>query len=122
MTRLCGLALALALLSCGGDSTGPVIDMLDPPSGARGSQVEILGDRFCGDEADAADAEGVCASPPNGLVSFGDDMDPIRATVQAWRHQSITVEVPASAPVGPNLVTVTVNGVESNPVDFEVSN
>lgn len=122
MARLCGIGLALALLSCGADDSGPVIDLLDPASGARGSQVEILGDRFCGDEPDAAEADGLCASPPSGLVSFGDELEPIRATVQAWRHQSITVTVPANAPVGASVVTVTVNDVESNPVSFEVSN
>lgn len=120
-TRLSVIALAVTLLSCGVGGVGPVIDMLDPASGARDSQVEIIGDRFCGEGADAADAEGACASPPNGFVSFGAE-EPIRATVQSWRHQRITVTVPASAPVESTIVTVTVNGNESNPVSFEVTN
>lgn len=114
------IALACGLVACGGGGSGPVIDSLSPTAAARGAQLEILGERFCGDDDDRADAEGACTTPPNGFVNLGMDADVVRATVRAWKDESIIVEVPQAAPVGPTLVIVTVNGVSSNAADFEV--
>lgn len=123
-TRLAGFALAMTVAVCacgGGDETGPYIDALSPASAARDDVVEISGERFCGDGDDAAMTDGTCAMPPAGFVTLGADADVVRATVQSWKHELITVTVPQVAPVGATVIIVTVNGVASNAVEFEVT-
>ena len=114
------MAMAWALAACGGDGSGPVIDSLSPEAAARGAQVEIQGERFCGDDADRANPDGSCVTPPAGFVNLGEDADVVRATVRSWKDTAISIEVPQSAPTGPTLVIVTVNGVSSNAASFEV--
>jgi uncharacterized protein (TIGR03437 family) len=119
--RRAALMLAVVIaVACGSDGSGPVIDMVEPNAAARGAAVELTGDRFCGDEPDAADDQGACTTPPNGFVNFGADADVVRATVRAWSQTAITVEVPQNAEAGSTLIVVTVNGVSSNAVNFEV--
>jgi uncharacterized protein (TIGR03437 family) len=114
-------ASALPVVGCSGeDGVGPEIDRMEPDSASPGTAVEIIGKRFCGDGDDAATDEGTCTTPPAGFVNFGPDADVVRATIVEWKHERITVDVPQSAAVGATLVVVTVNGVSSNAVEFEV--
>ena len=112
-------AAALALACGGGDGVGPVIDAVSPSTGQRGTPVTIAGDRFCGDGEDAAGADGVCATPPAGLVNFvGTGV--ARAQVTSWRDEEIVVTVPATAEDGVVEIVVVLAGVSSNSADFDV--
>ena len=114
-------AFALVVVTgCGDSGTGPVIDSVTPQQAQRGAEVELLGDRFCGDGDDVADSAGVCATPPSGFVNFGIEDPVVRANVVRWLNDRITVTVPNSAPVGATVLVVTVSGVSSNAVDFDV--
>jgi hypothetical protein len=105
----------MSVVACS-DGAGPFVDYTLPAAASAGAEVDIHGKRFCGDDSDAADSEGVCATPPQGVVTVGG----ARATVVLWRHERIAVTVPGAAEVGPGYVVVTVNGVESNAEPFEV--
>ncbi len=102
------------------DGVGPFVDRALPDAAAPGATVEIVGERFCGDESSAATDEGTCVVPPAGFVSFGRDANVVRATIVEWKEERITLTVPTSANAGATLVVVTVDGVSSNAVDFEV--
>jgi len=115
-----GIAVSLSAGCDGEDGIGPYIDRVEPEEGASGGAVEIIGKRFCGDGSDVAADDGTCNSPPAGFVSFGLDADVVRATVVEWKQKRITVDVPQSAAAGATLIVVTVDGVASNAVDFEV--
>jgi hypothetical protein len=120
LPTLATLAAALLVCGCGEDGVGPHIDRLIPEEGEAGAEVDVVGKRFCGDGSDVAEENGACKSPPAGFVNFGADADVVRASVVEWKHERITVEVPASAPSGSTLVVVTVNGVASNAAPFDV--
>lgn len=112
---------ALATSGCDeDDGIGPRVDRVMPEAAAAGATVEIVGERFCGDESNAATDEGTCTVPPAGFVNFGKDANVVRAAIVEWKQERITVTVPASAAAGATLIVVTVEGVSSNAVEFEV--
>lgn len=114
------LMLYVAAVATGcGDEAGPHIDEVMPNAAARGTDVDIIGARFCGD-GDAAEEDGSCKQPPAGSVSFGASVDVVRATVVGWTNDRITVTVPSAAAEGATLVVVTLNGTSSNAAEFEV--
>jgi hypothetical protein len=118
-----GIVFVCVLASCGGDDggSGPVIHDIAPAAAAPGATVELLGNRFCGDDPDAVREDGSCVVPPAGLISFGAGDEAVRALgIQSWRHQRIEVAVPSTAGPGATVVIVTVNGVASNEYPFEV--
>ena len=113
------LSVGIVCACAGDDGVGPNIDRVAPTVSAVGGQVEIHGARFCGDDAEVA-ADGGCVDPPPGFVNFGVDANVVRAAVVEWRDELIRVTVPESAAPGAGFVVVTVAGVTSNAVDFQV--
>lgn len=114
------MAVLLVVCACGEDvGTGPHIDMLAPPSAAAGATLEVLGVNFCGADMMVAD-DTRCPQSINGFVSIGTAPGILRATVVDWRSTRITVTVPSVDP-GVTSVVVTVDGVQSNAVDFTVA-
>jgi uncharacterized protein (TIGR03437 family) len=115
------LVLTLCVVAaCGDGGEGPVIDDVQPPAAAAGATIEIIGDRFCGDEDSSANDDGTCVSPPASLVFFGEQPDASRASISMYSHTQITAVVPAAAAVGATVVIVVRGEVESNRFDFEV--
>ncbi len=122
------LGAAMLATGCGDDDDGtaPRIDSLAPASAAAGTEIDLLGVRFCGPAAADVGAGDTCAAPPAGFVTFGvtegvpEPEPPVRAPVKAWKPTRITVTVPAGAQPGVQSVVVTVNGVPSSPRDFTV--
>lgn len=110
------MVLSPGLGACGDSGTGPEIESLMPSAASPGEVVEVLGKRFCGGDADD---DGACASQPDGVVSFGADAS-LRGLVAAWSDTRISLTVPSTAPLGATLVVVTVDGVSSNEVAFDV--
>lgn len=104
---LLGFALAAACT----DATSPRIERIEPDEAPRGATVDVIGERFCGGDAD-------CDPPPAGYVSFGIDPQVGAATVE-WGDERIRVVVPQAA-TGEVLVVVTVDGRSSNGVSFTV--
>jgi uncharacterized protein (TIGR03437 family) len=112
-----GLVLALG---CGASDTGPSISDVTPAQAAPGAAVVITGARFCGDAANRAQPDGRCVTPVAGYVNFGLEDPVLRASVTAWTDTQIDVTVPQVATAGATDLVVTVNGVASNSVGFEV--
>lgn len=114
--------LALAGVACAGaacsGANGPTIDRLEPASAARGATVTVRGAGFCG--PDRAAATGECTSPPSGAVDLGLAPPMTQAPILAWSDAAISVQVPATAPLGPTAVIVTVDGRSSNAATLEV--
>ncbi len=63
-------------------------------------------------------ARDICGDTP-GFVTFGTAPGVLRATVDSWQQTRIIVVVPQMQ-AGPTSVTVTVNGLESNVMAFDV--
>jgi uncharacterized protein (TIGR03437 family) len=112
------LSVVWVFAACGDENSGPSVASLMPAAAAPGSTVEVLGDGFCG-AGTPVNGDGTCGETVEGTVSFGADQS-LRGLVSAWADSRITVTVPASAPAGATVVVVTVNGVSSDPIDFEV--
>ena len=118
LARAAALA-ALVLAAACDDGTGPHIAALEPTSGPRGQVVAVLGERFCGAGEGRVAADGSCVRTA-GYVLFGIDDVMARASALSWTDTRISVLVPMAAPSGRVPVVVTVDGVSSNAVDFEV--
>jgi hypothetical protein len=112
-----GAAAPAALLWCAGcvDDGGPRIDRVSPAAAPAGAMVEVLGERFCADEAGAD-----CARDVAGYVTFGLEPPQRRGQVVSWTDRRVEVVVPSSSPAGRADVIVTVDGRSSNAFDFEV--
>jgi len=102
MVRLLPLALFLfsGVLACGDDPVDPRIEAILPDHGQPGVVVDVVGARFDGSQRQ---------------VSFGGQP----AQVQLWQEGRVRVAVPARS-AGLTLVTVTVDGRPSNPVNFRL--
>lgn len=116
------LGLSVMVFGCGGDDggQGPIIDELLPAAAAPGATIEVIGDRFCGDLSEDANADGTCVDNVAALVNFGEDQAVIRASVQSYTHTRISVAVPDQAPAGATVVVVLRGGVPSNSAAFDV--
>jgi hypothetical protein len=113
-------AFVLACASCGADDgPQPRIDRLAPPAASPGDVVDILGVRFCGVVAVAADGAAGSSACGDGFVTFGTAEGIPIDQAEFWTDTRITVRVP-SLPPGPTSVVVTVNGRQSEVADFEV--
>lgn len=100
MLRACLLlAVLVGSLACS-DPSGPRIEALLPPSGAPGTVVEIVGERF----------EGRLRG-----VAFGGQS----AEVLLWQPKRARARVPMGLS-GLTLVVVTIDGQPSNAVSFTV--
>ena len=97
-----GLALTLALAACGDDPAAPRIEAILPAHGQPGESVDVVGERFGGAEA-------------RRQVSFGGE--PVQ--VSLWQAGRARVVVPSRS-AGLTLVTVTVDGMPSNAVSFQI--
>jgi hypothetical protein len=84
-------------------STAPLVNSITPAWGGTGSVVTISGTNFGPSQADST-----------GSVTFNG----VSATPSSWNNSTITVPVPASATTGPTVVTV--GGVLSNGLTFNV--
>jgi len=114
------LAAAVVALAAGcGDSAGPTVDQVVPTAAARGTEIQILGERFCGDAAANVDEAGGCVTPPAGFVTLGAN-DMVRASVRSWKAAEVRVVIPQSIATGSTVVIVTVDGASSNAAPFEV--
>jgi hypothetical protein len=93
------------LTTAGADPTplAPTITSISPTKGRVGTTVVIKGTGFGGSQG-------------SSTVTFVG----ITAAVISWSDTSISVTVPAKATGG--AVVVTVNGVQSNSINFQVSN
>jgi len=113
------VAALLVTAACDGsqDGPGPVIDAVTPSLAAAGARIDVLGSGFCGTPVGA---DGDCAELLPAFVSFGGGADVVRAETASWSDDRIVLAVPAAAAAGATLVVVTIAGVPSNPVDFEV--
>lgn len=97
------MALSLAA-GCGSKSADkPSITDLDPPAGAAGTQVSIIGKFF-------GTAQG------SGVVHFGSKV----ADVVSWTDVLVTAKVPAGLPAAITGVTVLTSAGESNEFTFTV--
>ncbi|PYU10259.1 MAG: hypothetical protein DMG37_20930, partial [Acidobacteria bacterium] len=96
-----GMILASFKPGVGGGGPAPSITSLSQTTGAAGLSVTITGSNFGGTQG-------------TSTVTFNSTI----ATVSNWSATSIIVTVPAGATTGPVLVTV--NGVQSNGVTFNV--
>lgn len=92
--------LTASLAACGEELIDPAIEAILPQQGVVGTVVDILGQRFEGQER---------------FVSFGG----ARAPVLMWQEGRVRVQVPPGPP-GHTVVVVTVDGRPSNPVGFTV--
>ena len=115
--KLAAAAGLLAGAACTGGG-GPAIDRLEPASAARGATVTVRGSGFCG--PDRAADDGACTSLPSGAVDLGLEPPMTRAPILAWSDAAITLQVPATAPLGPTALIVTVDGRSSNAATLEV--
>lgn len=113
------LAAVAALAAGCGDSAGPTIDQVVPAAAARGTEIQILGGRFCGDSVANVDEMGACVTLPAGFVTLG-ETDMVRAQVRSWKAAELRVVVPQTIATGSTVVIVTVDGASSNAVPFEV--
>ncbi len=113
------LVAAVAAMGGCGDSAGPTIDQVIPTAAARGAEIQILGQRFCGDAVTNVDEMGACVTPPAGFVTLG-ETDMVRASVRSWKAAEVRVVVPQSIAAGSTVVIVTVDGASSNAAAFEV--
>src|SRR5712664_227837 len=93
-----------ALKGASSGSAPPSITSLNPTSGPAGTLVTITGANFGATQGTSA-------------VRFSGG---IIATPTSWSATSISVPVPAAAPIGNDLVDVVVGGVGSNQVVFTV--
>ena len=98
--HIAGLCLLLALCACGDDLHDPLIEAILPDSASPGVMVDVVGERF----------DGVTRQ-----VSFG--ATPAQAVL--WQDRRVRVQVPAGIS-GLTRVVVTVDGMPSNPVSFQV--
>jgi hypothetical protein len=97
---LIGGFLAGALVGCGDDPVGPLLEAVLPARGAPGEVVDLVGERF----------EGALRG-----ASFGGQ----QAVVVEWQARRARVQVPALGP-GATSVVVTVDGRVSAPRSFTV--
>jgi len=97
-----GAGLAAFKAVSGGGTTGPSITSLNPTSGVVGTSITIMGANFG-------------ASQSTSTVAFNGTA----ATPTSWSATSIAVPVPTGATTG--NVLVTVGGVASNGVTFNVT-
>jgi len=105
--------LMLALVSCSDDTPNNPpddntvrIDSVTPDMGYVGFQIKIYGKNF-------GDARG------NSIIKFGSTIIQ-EANIKTWSPTLLTITLPENLPAAKYKVTVTVDGVESNEVDFEV--
>ncbi len=114
------LAAAVVTMAAGcSDNAGPVIDQVLPAAAGRGTEIQIVGARFCGDAPANVDMQGGCVTPPEGFVTLGEN-DMVRAQVRSWKATEVRVVVPQSVLTGATVVIVTVDGASSNAAPFEV--
>ncbi len=118
--RLLVAALVCALWTgCANDDPeGPEIYQLTPAAAAAGATIDVVGFGFCGELGVGAGGE--CVVPPAASVRIGAEGVVVRAESARWLDDRITVSLPDDLNVGVTLVTVAVDGVVSNAVDFEV--
>lgn len=95
------LALLILGLGCGDEETGPHITALLPASAQIGAQVDILGERFSGQE--------------RGVFFAGQ-----AAFVRFWNDQRVRVQVP-QLPSGHTVVVLMIDGQPSNEMTFLVT-
>lgn len=103
LRRVFWFVLALSLLTVGGVNAAPTITSLSPTSGPVGSSVTITGNNF-----------GSYQGP--SWVGFNG----ASASVTSWSNTQIVVPVPNIA-TGTANVAVTVGGVASNVVSFNIT-
>lgn len=113
------MALSISLPSGACHAVAPWIEAVDPPRGARGTTIVVRGDAFCGDEPPPGGA--TCEALVSGAVNFGITFPAVRAQVQEWSDDAISVTVPEAAELGTTTVVVTVDGRSSNGREFEVT-
>jgi|GEM_PF-6829794 len=112
--------LVVAATACAdGGGTGPEILQLAPTVATPGDTLEVIGERFCADQG--VDADGGCVVPPAGSIHIGAGTTVVRAETLRWTDERIRVDVSDDAATGATVVTVSVEGVVSNAVDFEVA-
>jgi hypothetical protein len=112
------LAAAIAALGLGACiSDAPELDTVTPTTAARGTIIQLVGQRFC--QQAGVNANGTCAGSIAGEVDFNVDA-PVQGGVQAWTDTLISVTVPASASVGSNEVYITASGKSSNALDMTI--
>lgn len=108
LVALLGLA---ALASCADDG-GPRLLTVTPASASHNAMVTVTGSRLCGAPSDCANAA--------GEVELGLEPPMVRALVVGYSETAAQIVIPAAAPVGATVLTVTVNERSSNALDFEV--
>jgi hypothetical protein len=99
-------AVAVSGLSIVPVATEPSIARIEPPAGARGAEIELVGTRFGDLEA--------------GSVLFGEGPDARSAAVLSWKEDRIRVAVPSDAPLGPTVVAVRSGAADSAGRRFDV--
>ena len=115
--KLGPMLAAGGLVACTG-AAGPAIERVEPAAAVRGATVIVRGAGFCGPAP--VDADGACVTPPSGTVTLGLDPPMVRVPIVAWSEAAIAIQVPATAPLGPVEVIVTVDGRSSNAATLEI--
>lgn len=113
------IALVAAGACSDADGSGPEVLQLNPSEASPGGTVDILGERFCGELGVLGDSV-VCMAPPAASVHIGSESTVVRGDSLRWEDERITIELPDDVAVGVTVLTVSVEGLVSNTVDFLV--
>ena len=116
----CSLCLVLTAVAagCASESSVPEIHYVAPSAVAAGAELQIVGMNLCGEQAEVS--AGDCVDPPPGTVNFGANVQVVRGNTLSWRDERISVAVPLEVLPGAGVLTVSIDGVVTEPVTLTV--